>query len=76
MIGRSILLLTLCLLAASCATSAQLAERDAERCTNRGFAPNTDDYKNCLVQMETERQVRLDRRNQEMTEKSASPFSH
>jgi len=72
---RSILLLALGLLMAGCATSEQLAQRDSERCANRGFQPNSDDFKNCLVQLETERQVRLDARHREMTEKSASPFS-
>jgi hypothetical protein len=72
---RSILLLALCLLVAGCASTAQLAQRDSERCAARGFQPNSDDFKNCLVQLETERQVRLDARNREMAERSASPFS-
>jgi hypothetical protein len=72
---RSILLLALSLLVAGCASTEQLAQRNNERCANRGFQPNTDDFKNCLVQIETERQVRLDARHREMTEKSASPFS-
>jgi hypothetical protein len=72
---RSILPLALCLLVASCASTTQLAQRDSDRCAARGYQPNTDDFKDCIVRLETERTVRTDARHREMMERSSAPWA-
>jgi hypothetical protein len=71
--SRSIIL-ALGLLLAGCASAERLAQRDATRCTARGFEPNSADYKNCLAQLDNERSARIDARHREMVERSASPL--
>ena len=75
MTWRSILPLALCLLLAGCASATQLAQRDGDRCAARGYQPNTDKFKDCIVRLETERQVRTDARHREMTERSSAPWA-
>jgi hypothetical protein len=71
---RSILLLTLCLALAGCMTAAQRAQNDEQRCAARGLPPNSDAFKDCVVQLETERQMRIDARHREQVERSANPL--
>jgi hypothetical protein len=71
---RPLAALTVCLIVAGCASAERLAQRDNDRCTARGYAPDSSDFKKCLVDMETERQMRIDRRHQEMVERSANPL--
>jgi hypothetical protein len=75
MIVRTMLAVVFALALAGCQTAAQLAQRDEERCAARGYKPDSDDFKNCLVQLETERKLRVDRRHQEMVERSANPLA-
>jgi len=75
MTSRPILLLTLCLLVTGCASSAQLAQRNEERCTARGLQPKTDAFADCILRLETESEVRKDARHREMMERSSNPFS-
>ena len=74
MIGRTILLLTLGLLA-GCATPEQIAQRNNDRCVNRGYQPGTPDFNKCMELVENERVQRTDARRQEWMEKSGSPFA-
>jgi hypothetical protein len=75
--GRPLLVLALCALTAGCITSAeQQAQRNEERCTARGLQPNTDAFKDCMVRIDTERELRMQTRRQEMLEKSAIPSSN
>ena len=75
--GRPLLVLALCALTAGCITSAeQQAQRNEERCTARGYQPNTDAFKDCMVRIDTERELRMQTRRQEMLEKSAIPSSN
>ena len=73
---RSILLLaSLSGLVAGCASTAeQVAQRNNDRCVTRGYQPNSAEFKDCMDRVETERQLRADRRHQEMVEKSANPL--
>ena len=75
--GRPLLVLALCALATGCITSAeQQAQRNEERCAARGLQPNTDAFKDCMVRIDTERELRMQTRRQEMLEKSAIPSSN
>jgi hypothetical protein len=74
---RPILMLALCALTTGCITSAeQQAQRNEERCAARGYQPNTDAFKDCLVRLDTERELRMQTRRQEMLERSAVPSSN
>jgi len=68
--GRILLPILLGLLLANCATSSpeQLAERYKTQCINRGYQPGTDAYADCLVQVEGEREGRIDARRREMVD--------
>jgi hypothetical protein len=71
---RSILLLALSVPLTGCiSTSEQLAQRDKERCAARGHQPNTDAFANCLAQLETERDVRVQSRHRDLVERSSAP---
>ena len=73
-ISRSILLLALGALATGCMTSAErAAARNNERCAARGYQPDTKDFNDCMTRLETERDLRMQTRHQEMLEKSAAP---
>ena len=75
--GRPILVLALCSLATGCITTAeQQAKRNEERCVERGYQPNTDAFKDCVVRLETDKTVRMDQRHREMVEKSAIPSAN
>ena len=75
--GRPILVLALCALATGCITTAeQQAQRDEERCVERGYQPKTDAFADCLVRLETDKTVRMDQRHREMVEKSAVPSAN
>lgn len=70
----SMALLAVAVLMAGCASQAQIAERNNQRCVNRGYQPGTVDFQKCLDLVDNERQERVDRRRQEWIEKSANPF--
>ena len=74
---RLSLLLALSQLVTGCITSAeQQAERNNERCAARGYKPDTKDFNDCLSRVETERELRMQTRRQEMLEKTAIPSSN
>lgn len=72
---RTILLLTLALLLAGCATAEQITARNNERCVQRGYQPGTPEFNKCLQLVDNERVQRTDARRQEWSEKSGSPFA-
>ena len=75
--GRPMLVLALCAFTAGCITTAeQQAKRLEERCAERGYQPNTDAFKDCVVRLETDKTVRMDQRHREAVEKSAIPSSN
>jgi hypothetical protein len=73
---RSLLLLAFGAALAGCTSAEQLAQRDNERCAARGLAPNTDNYANCLLQLEGERSARTEQRRRENLEKPFDPSSN
>jgi hypothetical protein len=73
-ICRSMILLALTGFLAGCASSAeQLAQRNNERCAARGLQPDTDAFSDCVVALETERNVRMESRRRDMMERSNVP---
>jgi hypothetical protein len=71
--GRLALLLVAALTVTGCASSAQLAQRDEERCAARGYQPKTDGFADCLLRLESERSERTETRRREMLEKPYIP---
>ena len=75
--GRPILALVLCAFASGCITTAeQQAQRNEERCVERGYQPKSDAFNDCVVRLETESTIRMDQRHREAVEKSAIPSSN
>jgi hypothetical protein len=70
---RTMLLLTFGVALAGCTSAADLAARDNERCVARGLAPNTDNYANCLLQLQSERSARTEQRRRENLERPFDP---
>ena len=73
---RFILLTLLGALLAGCTSAAQIAQRNEERCQERGYQPKTDAFADCVTRLETERSVRGEQRRREMLEQSAAPPSN
>jgi outer membrane murein-binding lipoprotein Lpp len=73
-VRRTAAVLALGLLVAGCASSAQVAQRNEERCAARGYQPKTDALNNCVVQLEGERQQRMENNRREMMEKPFTPW--
>ena len=72
--GRTIVVLTLSVLAASCAATAeQQAKHDGDRCTARGLQPDSKAHDDCLTQLQRARDVRLQARHRELVERPAVP---
>jgi hypothetical protein len=72
-VRHSLIALAVASALAGCTSAAQLAERDQQRCSDRGLAPNTDLYANCLLQLEGERSNRMEQRRRENLEKPFDP---
>jgi hypothetical protein len=70
---RTTAMLALGLFLAGCASSAQLAQRDEDRCAARGYQPKTDAYADCLLRLEGDRSVRTESRRREALEQSYFP---
>jgi hypothetical protein len=73
-VRRTAAVLALGLLVAGCASSAQVTQNNEERCAARGYQPKTDDFNNCVVQLEGERQQRMENNRREMMEKPFTPW--
>jgi hypothetical protein len=71
--ARAIVLLTLSVLVASCAATAeQQAKRDSDRCTARGLQPGSQAHDDCVLQTERARDGRLQSRHRELVERPAA----
>jgi hypothetical protein len=71
---RLILALALSLLAAGCVTTPeQQAKRNEERCVARGYQPNTDQFNDCVVRIESERSQRMESNRRQLLEKPDNP---
>jgi hypothetical protein len=72
---RTALIPLIGLLATGCLTMSpeQQAKRNEERCVERGYKPNTDEFADCVVRIETERSNRMDARHREEVSRSAMP---
>ena len=74
---RNLLVLSmLAALLAGCASAKDVAARNEARCQARGLEPKTDNYENCIRQLETERDARMESRRREELEKPAIPPSN
>jgi hypothetical protein len=76
LVRRTAVVLALGLFVAGCASSAQIAQRNEERCAARGYQPKTDEFNNCVVRLEGERQQRMENNRREMLEKPATPWAN
>ncbi|MCX7312334.1 MAG: hypothetical protein WCG92_11285 [Hyphomicrobiales bacterium] len=72
---RAILLLLIGELATGCITTSpeQQAKRNEERCEARGYKPTTDEFKDCVVRIESERTQRMETNRRDMMEKPGGP---
>jgi hypothetical protein len=73
-IRRFALPLVLGLLAAGCASKAQLAQRDSDRCVARGLQPNTAEFNACLLQVQGDRDARMETNRRDMLERPNVPY--
>jgi uncharacterized protein YecT (DUF1311 family) len=72
---RAIVLLALTGLVAACSTTPeQQAQRDDERCAERGYQPNSKGHDDCITSLRAQRDARMQRRHQELVERPATPF--
>jgi hypothetical protein len=61
---------------AACASSAeQQAQRDDERCTARGYQPNSKAHDDCVTSLAAQRDARMQQRHRELVERPATPNS-
>ena len=71
---RSLLALMLATLTSGCLTTAEnQAKVNNDRCVARGYQPDTPDFNACLSRVDTEHEVRMQSRRQELLEKSGAP---
>jgi uncharacterized protein YecT (DUF1311 family) len=73
--SRLIVLSALCAFAAACATSPeQQAQRDEDRCTARGYKPQTKQHDDCVSGLASSRDARLQRQHRELVERPAPTY--
>jgi hypothetical protein len=73
-LNRSILVLLLGTLATGCVTTAeQQARHNEERCVARGYKPGTDEFSDCVVRIDSERDQRKEQNRRNLLEKPDSP---
>jgi len=71
---RVLPVLLLSLLLAGCFnTGQQAAQRNEDRCAAGGLKPGTDAFADCIVKLETERDVRMQRAHRENMERTSIP---
>jgi hypothetical protein len=71
---RSLLLLSLLAVTlAACASAKDVEARNEQRCTARGFEPNTKLYEDCMSSLAAESSARMEQRRREALEKPAIP---
>jgi hypothetical protein len=70
-----VLLLALSALVTACATSPeQQAANDEQRCTARGYKPQTKEHDDCVTGLAASRDVREQRRHRELVERPAPVY--
>ena len=73
--SRLICLSMLCCLIAACTTSPeQQTARDEQRCTERGYKPQTKEHDDCVVGLASSRDVRMQRQHRELVERPAPTY--
>jgi hypothetical protein len=71
--ARPVLLLTLSVLIAGCATSAeQQATLDSDQCVRRGHQPESKAHDDCMLLVASARAARLQSRHRELVERPAT----
>ncbi len=71
---RIIFLSMLSGLVAACAmTAEQQAQSDGERCAARGLQVNSKAHDDCISSLQNQREVRMQRRHQELVERPSTP---
>jgi len=66
---RCILIVALGALASGCITTAESqAKHNEERCVQRGYKPGTDEFSDCVVRVDNERDQRMERNRRDMME--------
>ena len=72
---RTTLLLALLVPLAGCATSSpeQIAQRNNDRCIARGYKPGTDEFADCVVRVDSERDQRMERNRRDLMERPSDP---
>lgn len=69
------MLLALAGLVAACAASPeQQSQRDDERCTARGYKPQTKEHDQCVTSLAASRDVRMQQRHRELVERPAVTY--
>jgi hypothetical protein len=72
---RPILILVLTVLVAGCASSPeQLAKRDGDRCSSRGYQPGSKQHDDCISRLEGGRDARMQQRHRELVEGRAPSY--
>lgn len=73
--ARTMLVLPFCALVAGCITTSpeQQAKRNEERCVARGYKPGTDEFSDCVVRIDNERDQRMERNRRETMERPPPP---
>ena len=62
-------------LVAACATSPeQQAQRDDDRCTERGYKPQTKQHDDCVMGLAASRDARMQRQHRELVERPAPTY--
>jgi hypothetical protein len=73
--SRIVCLLMLGGLIAACTTSPeQQTARDEQRCTERGYKPQTKQHDDCVVGLAASRDVRMQRQHRELVERPAPVY--
>jgi hypothetical protein len=73
---RSMILLSaLCAIVTACTTSPeQQTARDDERCTARGYKPQTKQHDDCVQGLAASRDTRMQQRHRELVERPAPTY--
>jgi hypothetical protein len=73
-LSRFIALPLLCLVAACTTSPEQQTARDEQRCTERGYKPQTKEHDNCVVGLASSRDSRMQQRHRELVERPAPTY--
>jgi hypothetical protein len=68
-LGRHFIPLLLLSLLAGCTSAKDVAARNNERCAARGLQPNSDAFAECVTQLETSRDLRMETNRRALMER-------